>query len=91
MRDAVTNLIKTYDTTGRYLDGNAIDSLKSYFDTGAARIAAAGIINSKAASIVRQAGLRLFEENPELIRPGGNARYGLLFALCHLCDDRCRQ
>jgi hypothetical protein len=54
MRDAVTNLIKTYDVTGRYLDRNAIESLKSYFDTGAARIAAAGIINSNAASIVRR-------------------------------------
>ncbi len=82
MRDAVTNLIKTYDTTGRYLDRNAIDSLKSYFDTGAARIAAAGIINSQAASIVRQAGLRLFEENPELIRPGGNAYTTRRYAAC---------
>jgi phycobilisome core component len=82
MRDAVTNLIKTYDTTGRYLDRNAIESLKSYFDTGAARIAAAGIINSKAALIVRQAGLRLFEENPELIRPGGNAYTTRRYAAC---------
>jgi phycobilisome core component len=82
MRDAVTNLIKTYDITGRYLDGNAIDSLKSYFDTGAARIAAAGVINSNAASIVRQAGLRLFEENPELIRPGGNAYTTRRYAAC---------
>ncbi len=82
MRDAVTNLIKTYDTTGRYLDRNAIDSLKTYFDTGAARIAAAGIINSKAASIVRQAGLRLFDENPELIRPGGNAYTTRRYAAC---------
>jgi phycobilisome core component len=82
MRDAVTNLIKTYDTTGRYLDRNAIDSLKSYFDTGAARIAAAGIINSQAASIVRQAGLRLFDENPELIRPGGNAYTTRRYAAC---------
>jgi phycobilisome core component len=82
MRDAVTNLIKTYDITGRYLDRNAIDSLKSYFDTGAARIAAAGIINSKAASIVRRAGLRLFEENPELIRPGGNSYTTRRYAAC---------
>jgi phycobilisome core component len=82
MRDAVTNLIKTYDITGRYLDRNAIDSLKSYFDTGAARIAAAGIINSNAASIVRRAGLRLFEENPELIRPGGNAYTTRRYAAC---------
>jgi phycobilisome core component len=82
MRDAVTNLIKTYDITGRYLDRIAIDSLKSYFDTGAARLAAAGIINSNAASIVRRAGLQLFDENPELIRPGGNAYTTRRYAAC---------
>jgi phycobilisome core component len=82
MRDAVTNLIKTYDITGRYLDRNAIDSLKSYFDTGAARIAAAGVINANAAAIVRRAGSQLFEELPELIRPGGNAYTTRRFAAC---------
>jgi phycobilisome core component len=82
MRDAVTNLIKTYDITGRYLDRDALDSLKSYFSTGAARIAAATLINSKAAEIVRSAGLRLFDENPELIRPGGNAYTTRRYAAC---------
>jgi phycobilisome core component len=82
MRDAVTNLIKTYDITGRYLDRSALDSLKSYFDTGAARIAAAALINSKAAKIVRRAGLQLFDENPELIRPGGNAYTTRRYAAC---------
>lgn len=82
MRDAVTNLIKTYDITGRYLDRNAIDSLKSYFDTGAARIAAAGVINANAAAIVRRAGSQLFEELPELIRAGGNAYTTRRFAAC---------
>ncbi len=82
MRDAVTNLIKTYDITGRYLDRNAIDSLKSYFDTGAARIAAAGVINANAATIVKKASLELFEELPELIRPGGNAYTTRRYAAC---------
>jgi phycobilisome core component len=82
MRDAVTNLIKSYDITGRYFDRNALDSLKTYFDTGTARIAAASIINSNAASIVRRAGLRLFDENPELIRPGGNAYTTRRYAAC---------
>ncbi|MFM7424433.1 MAG: allophycocyanin subunit beta, partial [Elainella sp.] len=31
MRDAVTSLIRNYDSTGRYFDRNALDSLKSYF------------------------------------------------------------
>ena len=82
MRDAVTSLIKNYDNTGRYLDRDAMDRLKSYFDTGMLRVKAAAVINSNAADIVKQAGLRLFEELPELIRPGGNAYTTRRYAAC---------
>jgi phycobilisome core component len=82
MRDAVTSLIRNYDSTGRYLDRNALDSLKSFFDSGMARVQAAGVINGNAASIVKQAGLQLFEEIPELIRPGGNAYTTRRYAAC---------
>ncbi|MEX0267865.1 allophycocyanin subunit beta [Leptolyngbyaceae cyanobacterium UHCC 1019] len=82
MRDAVTSLIKNYDNTGRYLDRDAMDRLKSYFDTGMLRVQAAAVINSNAADIVKQAGLRLFEELPELIRPGGNAYTTRRYAAC---------
>ncbi|MEA5577228.1 allophycocyanin subunit beta [Anabaena sp. UHCC 0451] len=82
MRDAVTTLIKNYDVAGKYFDRNAIDSLKSYFETGTARVQAAAAINSNAAAIVKQAGSRLFEELPELIRPGGNAYTTRRYAAC---------
>jgi phycobilisome core component len=82
MRDAVTSLIRNYDVTGRYLDRNAIDSLKAYFDTGIARVQASAVINANAAAIVKQAGLQLFDELPELIRPGGNAYTTRRYAAC---------
>ncbi|MEH1811773.1 MAG: allophycocyanin subunit beta [Nostoc sp.] len=82
MRDAVTSLIKNYDLAGRYFDRNAIDSLKSYFDSGTARVQAAAAINSNAAVLVKQAGLKLFEELPELIRPGGNSYTTRRYAAC---------
>lgn len=82
MRDAVTSLIRNYDVTGRYLDRNAVDSLKSYFETGTARVAAAAVINANAADIVKQAGSQLFDELPELIRPGGNAYTTRRYAAC---------
>ncbi len=82
MRDAVTSLIRNYDITGRYLDRNAIDSLKAYFDTGIARVQASAVINANAAAIVKQAGLQLFDELPELIRPGGNAYTTRRYAAC---------
>ena len=82
MRDAVTSLIGTYDVAGRYFDQNAMDRLKTYFETGTSRIQAAAAINANAATIVKQSGSRLFEEQPELIRPGGNAYTTRRYAAC---------
>ncbi|MGH2413096.1 MAG: allophycocyanin subunit beta [Microcystaceae cyanobacterium] len=82
MRDAVTNLIRNYDVSGRYLDREAIDKLKSYFESGAARIAAAAVINGNSAFIVRKAGSLLFEQVPELIRPGGYAYTTRRYSAC---------
>lgn len=82
MRDAVGGLIGTYDITGRYLDRNALDNLKSYFTQGEARIKVATLINGNAADIVKQASLRLFELVPELLRPGGNAYTTRRYSAC---------
>lgn len=82
MQDAITTLIKNYDITGRYLDREAIDRLKSYFETGTARVQAAAIVNANAADIVRQSGSQLFSDLPELIRPGGNAYTTRRYATC---------
>ena len=82
MRDAVTSLIRNYDVSGRYLDRNAIDSLKQYFESGTARVAIATAISGNAAGIVRKAGTTLFEQVPELIRPGGNAYTTRRYSAC---------
>ena len=82
MRDAVTNLIKNYDITGRYLDRNAMDSLEEYFTSGTSRVAVATMISGNAATIVKNAGLKLFEDVPELIRPGGNAYTTRRYSAC---------
>ncbi len=82
MQDAVTAVIGNYDIKGRYLDRDAIDTLKDYFSSGAARVKAAAVINGNAAQIVKTAGSRLFDEQPELIRPGGNAYTTRRYAAC---------
>lgn len=82
MRDAVTSLIESYDISGRYLDRDAMDALKSYFNSGTARVQAAGTINANAAGIVKEAGTRLFAVLPELIQPGGNAYTTRRYAAC---------
>jgi len=82
MEDAITSLIKTYDVTGRYLDRDAMDKLQAYFESGTARVTAAGVINANAAAIVKEAGRQLFDEQPELIRPGGNAYTTRRYSAC---------
>lgn len=82
MRDTVTSLIRRYDTTGRYLDRDAMDSLQSYFTTGVNRVKVAAMISANAAEISREAGKQLFEEVPELIRPSGNAYTTRRYAAC---------
>ncbi|MGK7902907.1 MAG: allophycocyanin subunit beta [Hormoscilla sp.] len=82
MQDAVTSLISTYDVTGRYLDRDAIDRLKAYFNSGLARVQTAAVINGNAANIVKQAASQLYEEVPELLRPGGNSYTTRRYAAC---------
>jgi phycobilisome core component len=82
MRDAVTNLIRNYDIAGRYLDRNAMDSLKDFFASGNSRVAVATMVSGNAATIVKDAGLKLFEEVPELISPGGNAYTTRRYSAC---------
>lgn len=80
--DAVTNLIKNYDVSGRYFDRNALDSLKSYYQSGTLRLQAVAIINANSPELVKNAGRQLFEEVPELIRAGGNAYTTRRYSAC---------
>lgn len=82
MRDAVSSLIAGYDLAGKYLDRSAVDSLRAYFAEGNARVKAAEVINANAASLVRDASAQLFEEVPELLRPGGNAYTTRRYSAC---------
>ncbi|MEL6351803.1 MAG: allophycocyanin subunit beta [Cyanobacteria bacterium J06627_28] len=82
MRDTVTSLISNYDTTGRYLDRDAIDSLQSYFTTGIDRVKVAAMISANAAEISRESSKKLFEAVPELLRAGGNAYTTRRYAAC---------
>lgn len=82
MRDAVTTLIRNYDNTGRYLDRDALDSIKGYFDTGMDRVKAAAVISANASEIVKESAAKLFEQVPELIRAGGNAYTTRRYAAC---------
>ena len=82
MRDAITGLIGQYDQLGRYLDRSAIDRIESYFDEAEVRVLAVEIINREASELVREASQRLFQADPELLLPGGNAYTTRRLAAC---------
>ena len=82
MRDAITGLIGRYDQLGRYFDRSAIDRIEGYFDQAELRLKAVELINREAADLVREASQRLFEGDPELLLPGGNAYTTRRLAAC---------
>nr|YP_009297970.1 Allophycocyanin beta 18 subunit [Plocamium cartilagineum]AOM67908.1 Allophycocyanin beta 18 subunit [Plocamium cartilagineum] len=82
MQDAITSILNKYDLTGQYLDNIAINQLKEYFATATYRIKATEIINSQASKIIKEASKSLYEEQPELLRPGGNSYTTRKYAAC---------
>nr|QVY57971.1 allophycocyanin beta-18 subunit [Betaphycus gelatinus] len=82
MQDAITNVLNKYDITGKYLDNFAITEIKNYFFNAPIRIEIIELINSKASKIIKEAATRLYEEQPELLRPGGNSYTTRRYAAC---------
>lgn len=82
MQDAITSILNKYDLTGKYLDTPAMKELTNYFETAINRIKVTKFINSEATKIIREAAARLYEEQPELLRPGGNSYTTRRYAAC---------
>nr|YP_010951713.1 Allophycocyanin subunit beta-18 [Laurencia elata]WMP12652.1 Allophycocyanin subunit beta-18 [Laurencia elata] len=82
MQDAITNTLNQYDMIGKYLDKAAINKLSIYFSTANRRLEAIEIIISKASKIVKETASRLYSEQPELLRPGGNSYTTRKYATC---------
>nr|WCH57088.1 allophycocyanin beta 18 subunit [Hypnea musciformis] len=82
MKDAITNILDKYDITGKYLDSFALNRIQNYFSNAYNRIKTIEIINSKSSRIVREAAARLYNEQPELLRPGGNSYTTRRYAAC---------
>nr|YP_009314490.1 Allophycocyanin beta 18 subunit [Liagoropsis maxima]SCW22744.1 Allophycocyanin beta 18 subunit [Liagoropsis maxima] len=82
MQDAISSIVNKYDLAGKYLDSVAMDELQNYFTTGLDRVRISEIINSKASNIVKETSAQLYEEQPELLRPGGNSYTTRRYAAC---------
>ncbi len=82
MQDIISNTLNKYDATGKYLDSTGMEQLQIYFETGTDRLKIIEIISCNSSKIVKEAANRLYTEQPELLRPGGNSYTTRRYATC---------
>jgi len=82
MLDAFTKLVSQADTRGEYVSDGQIDALKSLVADGTKRLDVVNRITSNSSAIVANAARSLFDEQPQLITPGGNAYTHRRMAAC---------
>lgn len=73
MLDAFTKVVAQADDRGQLVSDAQIDALLAMVKDGAKRTDVVNRITSNASAIVTNAARALFEEQPQLIAPGGNA------------------
>lgn len=73
MLDAFTKVVSQADASGQLVSGAQIDALMAMVKDGAKRTDVVNRITSNSSAIVTNAARALFEEQPQLIAPGGNA------------------
>jgi phycocyanin beta chain len=73
MLDAFTKVVFQSDSRGQLVGDGQIDALLAMVKDGAKRTDVVNRITSNSSTIVTNAARALFEEQPQLIAPGGNA------------------
>jgi phycocyanin beta chain len=82
MFDAFTKVVSQADARGEYLSGSQLDALQAMVADGNKRMDSVNRITSNASTIVANAARQLFQEQPQLINPGGNAYTSRRMAAC---------
>jgi phycocyanin beta chain len=80
--DAFTKVVAQADARGEYLTDGQLDALIALVDDGNKRLDAVNLLTSKSSEIVTGAARDLFDEQPQLINPGGNAYTNRRAAAC---------
>ena len=81
MQDTITSLINPADEKGQYLEGNKLEQLKKYFQTGSLRVKAANLIGSSADNIISQTVEKSLLYG-DITLPGGNMYPTRRYAAC---------
>lgn len=82
MQDIIAAIVNRYNLKGQYLDNFAINELNEYFINASDRIKISEVINSQASKIIKETSMQLYEEQPELLRPGGNSYTTRRYSAC---------
>jgi phycocyanin beta chain len=82
MLDAFAKVVSQADAKGEFLSTEQLDALNNIVRDGNKRLDAVNRITSNASTIVTDAARALFEEQPQLIAPGGNAYTNRRMAAC---------
>jgi phycocyanin beta chain len=82
MLDAFAKVVSQADTKGEFLSNAQLDALSNMVKDGSKRLDAVNRMTSNASTIVANAARSLFEEQPQLIQPGGNAYTNRRMAAC---------
>ena len=82
MLDAFAKVVSQADSRGEFLSGEQLDALSNMIKDKNSRLDTVNRITSNASQIVTDAARALFEEQPQLIAPGGNAYTNRRMAAC---------
>lgn len=82
MLDAFAKVVSQADARGEFLSTEQLDALTNVVKDGSKRLDTVNRITSNASTIVANAARALFEEQPQLIQPGGNAYTNRRMAAC---------
>jgi phycocyanin beta chain len=82
MLDAFAKVVSQADAKGEFLSSAQFDALGSLVREGNKRLDTVNRITGNASTIVANAARALFEEQPQLIAPGGNAYTNRRMAAC---------
>lgn len=82
MFDAFTRVVSQADTRGDFVTGSQLDALRNMVSESNKRMDAVNRITGNSSAIVSNAARALFQEQPQLIAPGGNAYTNRRMAAC---------
>jgi len=82
MLDVFAKVVSQADSRGEFLTSEQLDALSNVVKDGSKRLDTVNRITSNASTIVANAARALFEDQPQLIQPGGNAYTNRRMAAC---------